>query len=108
MELDIQAIHTEAKTASITAEADYIAKYGEQAYCGFGWVEVYVERTNSKLAKALIAVGFSKSYKAKCLTLWTTGTYHGQSMDVKEAGSDAYAKVLKTHGLRAYACSRAD
>ena len=106
--MDIQTIHNEAKTASITAEANYIAQYGESAYCGFGWVEVYVNRTNSKEAKALIAVGFSKSYKPKCLTLWTTGTYHGQSMDVKEAGSSAYAAVLKANGFRAYPCSRAD
>lgn len=106
--MDVQAIHNEATQASIQAENDYIAKHGEPAYCGFGWVEVYVERTNSKEAKALLAVGFRKSYKPKCLTLWTTGAYHGQSMDVKEAGSDAYAKVLKNYGFRAYACSRAD
>ena len=72
------------------------------------WVEVYVDRTNSKQAKELIASGFKKSYKPKCLSLWSPGAYHGQSMDVKEAGAHAFAEVLQRAGLKAYACSRAD
>lgn len=106
--MDIQAIYTEAKQAAIEAENEYIAKNGEPAYCGFGWVDIFVDRTNSKEAKALIAVGFRKSYQAKTLNMWTCGNYHGQSMDVKEAGSEAFAKVFKKYGFRAYAGSRAD
>lgn len=106
--MDIQAIYTEAKQAAIEAENEYIAKNGEPAYCGFGWVDIFVDRTNSKEAKALIAVGFRKSYQAKTLNMWTCGNYHGQSMDVKEAGSYAFAKVFQKYGFRAYAGSRAD
>lgn len=98
----------DAFTAAKTAEADYRAKHGEPMYCGFGWVEVYVDRTNSKEAKALLAAGFKKDYKPKCLTVWNPGGSGTQSMDIKEEGARAFAKVLSDAGLRAYACSRAD
>ena len=104
----IKEIVQNAQQAAVQAENDFLAKHGEPAYCGFGWVEVYVDRVNSKQARELIAAGFKKSYKPKCLSLWTAGAYHGQSMDVKEAGADAFAQVLQKAGLRAYACSRAD
>jgi hypothetical protein len=106
--MDIQTIHNEAQQAAIAAENAFLAQYGERAYCGFAWVDVFVERTNSKEAKALEAVGFRKSYRPKTMNLWTCGNYHGQSMDVKEAGAHAYAEVLAKHGLRAYMGSRAD
>ena len=103
-----QAIFNEAQTAAINAEQSFIATHGEMAYCGFSWVDVFVERTNSTAAKELIAVGFKKSYRPKTLNLWTCGSYHGQSMDVKEAGAQAFAEVLQKHGFRAYMGSRAD
>lgn len=97
-----------AFTAARRAEADYRAQFGEPGYCGFGWVEVYVDRTNSKEAKELIAAGFRKDYKPKCLTVWNPGGSGTQSMDIKEAGAHAFAEVLRNAGLKAYACSRAD
>lgn len=106
--MDIQAIKNEAQTAAITAENDFLAKHGELAYCGFAWVDVFVSRTNSKEAKLLKELGFKRDYKPKCLNLWTCGNYHGQSMDVKEAGARAYADVLRKYGFRAYMGSRAD
>ena len=42
------------------------------------------------------------------MTLWNPADYHGQSMDVKEVGAQAYADVLEKHGFRAYMGSRAD
>ena len=106
--MDIQAIHNEAQTAAINAEQAFIAQHGEPMYCGFAWVDVFVARTNSKEAKELLKVGFKKSWRAKCLNLWTCGNYHGQSMDVKEAGAHAYAEVLTNYGFRAYMGARAD
>jgi len=106
--MDIQAIKNEAQTAAITAEQAFIAQHGEMAYCGFAWVDVFVSRTNSKEAKALAEMGFKKSYRPRTMNLWTCGSYHGQSMDVKEAGARAYADVLTKHGFRAYMGSRAD
>ena len=104
----IREIVQTAQQAAVQAESEFLAQHGEPAYCGFGWVEVYVDRVNSRQAKELIASGFKKSYKPRCLSLWTPGAYHGQSMDVREAGAHAFAKVLKQAGLQAYACSRAD
>ena len=52
--MDIQAIHAEAKQAAIDAENNFLAKHGERAYCGFAWVDIFVDRTNSKEAKALL------------------------------------------------------
>jgi hypothetical protein len=98
----------EAFTAARQAEADFRARHGEPGYCGFAWVDVYVDRTNSKQAKELIAAGFKKDYKPKCLSVWNPGGSFTQSMDIKEAGAHAFAEVLRTAGLRAYAGSRAD
>jgi len=98
----------EAFEAARQAEADFRARHGEPGYCGFAWVDVYVDRTNSKQAKELIAAGLKKDYKPKCLSVWNPGGSGTQSMDIKEAGAHAFAEVLRKAGLRAYAGSRAD
>jgi hypothetical protein len=93
------------------AEQAGLAMYqriGERDACGFGWVEVYVDRTNSKQAKELIAAGFKKDYKPKCLSMWDPAGIPTQSISVKEAGAQAYAKYLQALGLTAYGCSRLD
>jgi len=84
------------------------ALVGERDACGFGWVEVYVDRTNSKQAKELIAAGFKKDYKPKCLSYWDPAKIPTQSISVKEAGAQAMADWLQSLGLRAYAGSRMD
>lgn len=84
------------------------AKIGERDACGFGWTEVYVDRTNSKQAKELIAAGFRKDYKPKCLSMWDPAGVPTQSISVKEAGAEAYATYLQGLGLKAYAGSRLD
>ena len=80
----------------------------DQFACGFAWVDVYVDRTNSKQAKELIAAGFKKDYKPKCLSMWDPAGVPTQSVSVKEAGAHAYATYLQGLGLRAYAGSRLD
>ena len=80
----------------------------DQFACGFAWVEVYVDRTNSKQAKELIAAGFKKDYKPKCLSMWNPGGLGVQNIDCKEAGADAMATYLQALGLKAYAGSRLD
>jgi hypothetical protein len=84
------------------------ARIGERDACGFGWVEVYVDRTNSKQAKELIKAGFRKDYKPKCLSMWDPAGVPTQSISVKEAGAEAYATYLRSLGLSAYGCSRLD
>jgi len=81
---------------------------GERDACGFGWVEVYVDRTNSKQAQELLKAGFRKDYKPKCLSFWDPAGVPTQSISVKEAGAYAYAEYLTQLGLRAYAGSRLD
>ena len=83
-------------------------KIGERDACGFGWVDVYVDRTNSKQAKELIAAGFRKDYKPKCLSFWDPAKIPTQSVSVKEAGADALATYLRALGLNAYGCSSLD
>ena len=95
-----------AKQASI-AKYDQMGRKDAYA-CGFAWVDVYVDRTNSKQAKELIKAGFDKSYKARCLSLWNPGDLPVQNIDIKEAGAEAMATYLQALGLNAYAGSRLD
>ena len=103
---NIESICNTAKSAAERAEADFRAKHGEPGYCGFAWVKVS-EKASTKLGRALKTVGFRKSYNGG-LDLWNPGGSFTQSMDIKEAGAEAYAEVLRQHGINAYACSRAD
>ena len=94
---------------AVQASTDMYHKIGGDRYaCGFAWVEVYVERTNSRQARELIAAGFKKDYKPKCLSMWNPGGLGVQNIDIKEAGADALAAYLQGLGLRAYAGSRMD
>ena len=102
-----QQIQAGLSLAQAAAQSMY-ARVGERDACGFGWVEVYVDRTNSKQAKELIAAGFRKDYKPKCLTLWDPAGVPTQSISVKEAGARAYAEYLEGLGFTAYSCSRMD
>ena len=99
------------RSGKVLAEQAGRAMYqriGERDACGFGWVEVYVDRTNSKQARELIAAGFKKDYKPKCLSMWDPAGVPTQSISVKEAGAYAYATYLQGLGLTAYGCSRLD
>ena len=93
--------------AKVAGQASYNT-VGERDCCGFAWVEVYVDRTNSKQAKELIAAGFKKDYKPKCLNFWNPSQLATQSMTPKEQGAYAMAEVLTKAGFRAYAGSRMD
>jgi hypothetical protein len=96
------------KALAEAAGREMYAKIGERDACGFGWVDVFVDRTNSKQAKELIAAGFRKDYKPKCLSMWDPAGIPTQSISVKEAGAYAYAEYLSKLGLKAYAGSRMD
>ena len=116
------AIQEQARDAATQAQADFLAKwnantggneYGEPMYCGFAWVTVYPEhKGNTKLGKGerrtLESMGFKKDWTGKAWQLWNPTGYAGQSMDVKEAGAQAYAEVLRNYGFKAYMGSRAD
>ena len=105
---DIVAEATQAATEA--ANLFFQTKLGgrDQFACGFAWVDVYVDRTNSKQAKELIKAGFRKDYKPKCLSMSNPGGLPVQNIDIKEAGAYAYANFLSALGLKAYAGSRLD
>ena len=107
----VEMAHQEALQAANTAAQAFANQHfngGDGGACGFSWVDVWGVRSNSKLGKALIEVGFRKSYTGS-LQLWNKW-YYGQSVDAGEAGADAYAKVLKDKlGLdKCYSGSRLD
>ena len=105
---NINTVVQTAIEAAKAAGAKSFQQVGEHDCCGFAWVEVYVDRTNSKEAKALIAAGFRKDYKPKCLSFWNPSGLGTQSMTPKEQGAYAMAEVLTNAGFRAYAGSRMD
>lgn len=103
---NFQAIYDEAKAAGIKAENDYIAQYGEPYYCGFAWVEIPNGR--SKFVNWLKKQNIGGKHWKKGWEIWRPTDRMTQSMDVLEAGAYAFAKVLKAHGIEAYANSRPD
>jgi len=94
--------------AEQASQAMYAKIGGDKYACGFAWVNVYVDRTNSKQAKELLKAGFRKDYRPKCLSLWNPGGLNVQNIDIKEAGADAFATYLTALGLTAYSGSRLD
>jgi hypothetical protein len=111
-----QEVANEAKTQAVQAVDTFfnnVLKGEDQYSCGFAWVTVYPEnKGNTKLGKAerrgLESIGFKKDWTGKAWQLWNPGDYAGQNIDCKEEGAQAYAKVMKSHGFKAYAGSRLD
>jgi hypothetical protein len=103
-----QQIEQAIPLAQQASQAAYQRMGGDMYACGFAWVDVYVDRTNSKQAKELIKAGFKKDYKPKCLSMWNPGGLGVQNIDIKEAGADAMATYLRALGLNAYSGSRLD
>ena len=126
--IDTATIAQELRIAASEAAQDYVNEwtrktggnqYGEPMYCGFAWVTVYPQfehKGNTKLGKTerkeftavMAALGLKPDYTGKAYQLWNPSGWHGQSMDVKEAGATAAAKVLRKYGFTAYMGSRAD
>jgi len=112
---DIEAIRIEMLTEAATAANELYAKYGTDQIgaCGFSWITIYPQhKGNTKAGKAERAVlkqmGFEKDWTGKAYQIWNPSNYHGQNIEIKEAGSIAAAAVLKRHGFNAYANSRLD
>jgi hypothetical protein len=113
---DLQNIIATAKSEASQAASEWLAQwvestggnqYGEPMYCGFASVNIHGIKGNTKLGKRMKAAGLVKDYSG-AYSIWNPAGYGGQSMDVKEAGASACARVLEAYGFRAYANSRAD
>ena len=105
----VQDACNEAAMAARTAAKQFLQTHGDRDCCGFAWVNVWGVRSNSKLGKALQAAGFRKDYTGS-LQLWNPSKAGTQSLNVLEAGAEAYANVLRDKlGLeKVYAGSRMD
>ena len=106
----IPQIHQQAAAAAEAAANKFFTeKLGgrDQMACGFAWVTVHNVRSNSKVGKALQAVGFRRAYDGG-LQLWNPSKFGCQNVDTLEHGAVAYATVLKQYGIEAYAGSRLD
>ena len=104
---ELKDLMVEAKTAARDAAVEHLNKYGEHAYCGFAWVNIYDVKGNTKLGRAMKQAGYQKSYDGS-IQIYNPAGYGGQSMDVKEHGAQAAAAVFESYGFRAYMGSRAD
>ena len=85
----------------------HIEQYGEQAYCGFAWVNIWDIKGNTKLGKRMKAAGFDKDYTG-AYSIWNPSGLGTQCMSTKESGASAAAKVFKAAGFACSAGSRAD
>ena len=104
---DIQNILALAKAEAYGAAQTHIDEYGEQAYCGFAWVNIHGIKGNTKLGKRMKAAGFEKDYQG-AYSIWNPSGLGTQCMSTKEEGARAAAQVFKAAGFTCYAGSRAD
>ena len=114
--LDLETILAEAKASAAIAASSFLDdwnastggnQYGEPMYCGFAWVNIYKIKGNTKLGRAMKQAGYTKDYTG-AYQIYNPAGYGGKSMDVKEAGARAAAKVFEQYGFTAYPGGRAD
>ncbi len=105
---DIRNILAEVHAEAARAAQEQLSKQGSDwDACGFGWVNIYKVKGNTKLGKALAAAGVRQDY-TRAFNIWNPGGYGGQSVTIKEAAARAAATVLRKYGFEAYAGSRLD
>ena len=103
----VQEAVSQAKHEAAQATAQFLRTHGDRDACGFAWVTVF-EKGSTKLGRALLKNGFSKSYSGG-LQMWNPSDNHTQCITAKEVGAEAAAKVLiEKLGVKAYAGSRMD
>jgi hypothetical protein len=77
--------------------------YVSEGCCGFAWIEFKGTTPWARWAKK---AGKARKNYPTGYSIWVSE--FGQSVDRKEAYAKAFAKVLKEHGVEAYANSRLD
>jgi hypothetical protein len=109
---ELKNILVEAQQAAAARSMEMYNQHGDGWACGFAWVNIYEHngtkiKGNTKLGKLLKAAGVRQDY-TRAFQVWGGEWYNGQSIDIKEAGAQAYAEVLRKYGFTAYAGSRLD
>lgn len=110
-DLDLKAIHSMAMDAAKTAANHYFQTklHGVDCFpCGFAYVIIDdMVRVNSKQGKQLIELGFHKGHNSNRFER-IIPSLRVQNAFVLETGSDAYAQVLRDHGINARSYSNLD
>jgi hypothetical protein len=110
-DLNLVEIHQIAREAAKHAALEYfnnVLNGRDRLPCGFSYVVINDNvRANSKLGKQLEAVGFHKG-TSKRYEIGNVSGVHVQNVDTKEAACEAYAAVLRDHGIDACTFSRLD
>lgn len=104
--MDFKIIYEQAVMAGQIAEQKWVEQYGEDPYCGFAWVELPSART--PFVNWCKKNGIGSKHWRKGWHIWRPTGNGTQSMSVLEAGANAFADVLNSHGIQSYSCSRAD
>ena len=104
---DLKTIKAAALQHAQDAALAHLEQYGEHAYCGFAWVNIYNIKGSTKLGRRMKQAGFTKDYTG-AYSIWNPSGLGTQCMSTKEAGAIACAQVFKAAGFTAYAGSRAD
>ena len=104
---DLKTIKAAALQHGQDAALAHIQQYGEQAYCGFAWVNIWGIKGNTKLGKRMKAAGLDKDYTG-AYSIWNPSGLGTQCMSTKEEGAYAAAEVFRAYGFRCSAGSRAD
>jgi hypothetical protein len=105
---DIISAHNESLDMACKAADAALEKHGDRFPCGFAWVVAMVDG-RSKVGKALAKIGFTKNYGSRGLMLWNPAKAPVQSVDILEAGANAYATNMHQRlGIEIYAQSRLD
>jgi len=118
MEMTIEKMHTiivETHMAAYNAAERYfnVELGGEDKYaCGFAWVDICEYngkriKGNTKMGRMLKECGIGQSH-TRTFQIWNPARYPVQNVDTLLAGAEAAAKVLRSHGFKAYAGSRLD
>ena len=108
MKKDFDKLHNTATQAAVEACQTVEEERGGQWWpCGFAWVNV--RPATQPFARWLKKEGIVKSRSWQGgYDIWNPSNNSTQSMDAKEAGARAYARVLQANGIHAYAQSRMD
>lgn len=107
----LSELHTKAMEAAQTAGRIENAKLGPEATrgfdCGFAWVEAPSVKLNTKLGKALRALGWDKGWGPGAVFL-SPSRQNTQSVGVHYAAAKAYAEVMTAGGVNCFPNSRLD
>ena len=104
---DLKTLKSAALQHAQDAANAHLEQYGEHAYCGFAWVNIYGVKGSTKLGRRMKQAGFEKDYSG-AYSIWNPSGLGTQCMSTKEAGAQACAKVFTAAGFKCYAGSRAD